>query len=53
MYPHCHCSTAAYMDTVDKYFKKSNIKTNKTLVKAVAKGKENDIINSGAVKGAI
>lgn len=39
--------------TVDKYFKKSNVKTNKTLVKSIAKGKGNDIINSGAVKGAL
>lgn len=38
---------------VDKYFKKSNVKTNKILVKNVAKGKGNDIINSGAVKGAL
>lgn len=38
---------------VDKYFKKSNVKTNKTFVKNVAKGKGNDIINSGAVKGAL
>lgn len=37
----------------DKYFKKSNVKTNKTFVKNVAKGKGNDIINSGAVKGAL
>ena len=38
---------------MDKYFKKSNVKTNKILVKNVAKGKGNDIINSGAVKGAL
>nr|DAZ02128.1 MAG TPA: minor capsid protein [Caudoviricetes sp.] len=36
----------------DKW-KKSNIKTNKTLVKTVAKGKGNDIINSEAAKGAL
>lgn len=41
------------LTTVDKYFKKSNIKINKTPVKTVAKGKGNDIINSGAVKGAL